>query len=150
MALVGIAVDYGIELISNLMFSEISYINSFEMIKLNRGWELSAASSVIFRMVDDFLYIVCYFIVGYFIGALHYRMNMIQKILVYAGAPILLFIAFPIYVDICQPQWAASLFRFIVNLLSTPLGYSSIIGVITVVFGTLAFLLMRRAPLKTL
>jgi hypothetical protein len=91
---------------------------------------------------------------GYFITTLYYRMSKILKIIVSIGVPALFFTILPIIDSIVT---GGKIYRWIGELLlsmaGTRNGYNPLIAVVSLVMGSvvlvgLAFLLVRRAPVK--
>ena len=94
-----------------------------------------------------------YFVTGYFIGALYYRMNKALKIIVSVGVPVIFFIGLPVTIGILGKDSGIMklimiIAKFIDKVVSNP--YYSIIAILfeIIVTGFFTFLLMRRASIK--
>lgn len=103
-------------------------------------------------LIDLCTNLIC-FAAGYFVGGGYYRMNKLAKVLVSVLVPVALIIGLPILVvylpaGILQPlgRMVASVLSFI---FSSPYNYSLVLLIGAALCGLFAWLLVRRAPLKT-
>ena len=105
------------------------------------------------EFILDTLTTLGFFVTGYFIGSLYYRMNKALKIIVSVGVPVLFCIGLPTLAGIFGNGFIIvkliiMIIEFFKMVLQNP--YYSIIAIIVEIIaaGVFAFLLMRRAPIK--
>ena len=105
------------------------------------------------EFILDTLTTLGFFVTGYFIGSLYYRMNKALKIIVSVGVPVLFCIGLPTLAGIFGNGFIIvkliiMIIEFFKMVLQNP--YYSIIAIIVEIIaaGAFAFLLMRRVPIK--
>lgn len=95
-----------------------------------------------------------FFLMGYFITALYYRMGKSMKLIVSIGVPVLIFIILP-YLD--ASRFGGNFWDAMRRVIAMALGFydlnhffkSMLFSAITLIaFGGLGFLLIRKAPVK--
>ncbi|MCX7657347.1 MAG: hypothetical protein N2Z57_01595 [Oscillospiraceae bacterium] len=101
----------------------------------------------------EFLSLFSSFAAGYFIGALYYRMNKGLKIAVSVGVPTILLIGMPIAIGFFGPdsifvKAITACMDFLIRTVANPYGAILISLLSIVVLEILAFLLIRKAPIK--
>lgn len=89
---------------------------------------------------------------GFFIGGAYYRMNKPMKIIVSVGAPLLLVFGLPLTIGLLPAPARNVLSRAVVAvlefLMKSPYNMALVSLGFLLVFATLSWLLMRRAPVK--
>ncbi|MBZ4671681.1 MAG: hypothetical protein JG769_1985 [Oscillospiraceae bacterium] len=101
----------------------------------------------------EFLSLFSSFALGYFIGALYYRMNKGLKIAVSAGVPTILLIGMPIAIGFFGPdsifvKAIVACMDFLIKTVANPYGAILLALSSVAIFMVLAFLLIRKAPIK--
>ena len=95
-----------------------------------------------------------FILLGFFITVLYYRCNKWQKLAVTIGVPGMLFLVLPLFdMNFFQGKITTNIIQFILFALGLEHGGNPLIGTVSfalggVLFGGLAFLLMRRATVK--
>lgn len=104
-------------------------------------------------IVNPILNIFCMHIIGYFVGSLYYRMNRVLKLIVSIGVPVMAFVGFPVALVLLPIAIAEKLISFLVPIfdvcINNPIWNTVLVVASALVFGFFAFLLIRKAPLKT-
>jgi len=138
----------------NLSMEVVNYDSLFNMIY--KGWVIETAKPLIILMTFVWSMAVYLFaiVLGYSITTLYYRMSKLMKIIVSIGVPALFFNILPIIDAVVTDGkvfgWFGEVFTLLAGLKN---GYNPLIGIISLFLGTLvlaglAFLLVRRVPVK--
>lgn len=149
-AVAGVALCFLLKPTIKLVVPEAAYITLAEQTIFKGGWSFSPLQTVLFSIAFNFIGIVELFFLGYFLSALSYRLSKIMKFVVFCVMPIFLFVVLPIVISVINPEIMHRISDFITMVDASPV-WSLLSPVIhTAVLGTLSYLLIRRAPLKTL
>lgn len=131
-----------------------AYVHLFSALYSQRyeaGFELQQTLEGMLWSLFGYLFFI---LLGFFITVLYYRCNKWQKLAVSIGVPGTLFIVLPLIdTNFFHGQISANILRFFIFALGLENGGNPFIGAASfavgaVLFGGLAFLLMRRATVK--
>ncbi len=126
----------------------------FQQVYSSRLETIGGIQCIAEGMLFDMMLYLGVFALGFFLGAAYYRMGKHTKLAISIGVPAFLFLVFPLVDNVLFEgavfRWLGSAFDFCMGL-SRQTPYPAMLsGLVTcLVFTFLAWLLMRRAPLKS-
>lgn len=125
--------------------------NMFEM--LFKNYPADAFLQILSNFLITFLGLILISFVGVFISALNGRMSTRTRLLVYIGVPAILFLGLPLTFKVLTApirEFFTEMFVSLFNFISaSPITGGATMLLLIVVFWTLSYLCIRRAPLKT-
>ncbi|HEY5585198.1 MAG TPA: hypothetical protein VIK78_12010 [Ruminiclostridium sp.] len=138
----------------NILMQLSNYNSLFNMIY--EGWVIDTAKPIIILVAFIWSTVLCLFaiVLGYFITTSYYRMSKMMKVIVSIGVPALFFNILPLIDSVFTNGKVLGWFEMLfISLAGLKNGYNPLTGIVSLLIGAsvlagLAFLLVRRAPVK--
>ena len=144
-----------VDTLLSALFNSVSsgIMNTFELLYPGFIESHSAFQNILSVILASLAFNLLATILGFFIGAIYYRMNKVVKMVVSIGVPAFFVMVLPMGFMLLPESVQASIFEFIgnvgVTLFATPYTFALTFLGISVILGFFIWLLIRRAPAKT-